>query len=145
MTSQITRRRVLQTGVAAAALGAMPPLAFAADPVVKLRIMETTDLHVNILPYDYYRDAADDTVGLARTATLVKTAREEAKNSLLFDNGDLIQGSPLGDFIAYRRGMKKGDVHPMVAAMNAVMPPIQATTCSASGNGSKRKKVRQIM
>ena len=51
-----------------------PCLARGADagPVVKLRILETTDLHVNIFPYDYYRDAADDTVGLARTATLVK-------------------------------------------------------------------------
>lgn len=120
MTSMITRRRVLQTGVAAAALTAMPRIGWAADPVVKLRILETTDLHVNILPYDYYRDAADDTVGLARTAALVKAARAEAKNSLLFDNGDLIQGSPLGDFVAYRRGMKKGDVHPMVAAMNTL-------------------------
>lgn len=118
MTTKITRRRVLQTGAAAAAVSALPGTGWAAAPVVKLRIMETTDLHVNILPYDYYRDAADDTVGLARTATIVKAARAEAKNSLLFDNGDLIQGSPLGDFIAYRRGMKKGDVHPMVAAMN---------------------------
>jgi 2',3'-cyclic-nucleotide 2'-phosphodiesterase/3'-nucleotidase len=118
MTHSITRRRVLQTGVAAAALTGMSGVGWAAGPVVKLRILETTDLHVNIFPYDYYRDAADDTVGLARTATLVKGARAEAKNSLLFDNGDLIQGSPLGDFVAYRQGMKKGDVHPMVAAMN---------------------------
>lgn len=129
MTTTITRRRVLQTGVAAAALTAMPQLGWAAGPVVKLRIMETTDLHVNIMPYDYYRDAADDTVGLARTATLVKAARGEARNSLLFDNGDLIQGSPLGDFIAYRRGMKKGDVHPMVAAMNEL-----SYDCGTLGN-----------
>jgi 2',3'-cyclic-nucleotide 2'-phosphodiesterase/3'-nucleotidase len=118
MTTSITRRRVLQTGVAAAALTGMPPWAFAAGPVVKLRILETTDLHVNVFPYDYYRDAPDETVGLARTASLVKAARGEARNSLLFDNGDLIQGSPLGDFVAYRQGMKPGDVHPMVAAMN---------------------------
>jgi 2',3'-cyclic-nucleotide 2'-phosphodiesterase/3'-nucleotidase len=118
MTTSITRRRVLQTGVAAAALTGIPSWAFAAGPVVKLRILETTDLHVNVFPYDYYRDAPDETVGLARTASLVKAARGEAKNSLLFDNGDLIQGSPLGDFVAYRQGMKPGDVHPMVAAMN---------------------------
>ncbi len=120
MTSTLTRRRILQTGVAAAALTGMPQLGWAAGPVVKLRVMETTDLHVNIMPYDYYRDAADDTVGLARTATLVKAARSEAKNSLLFDNGDIIQGSPLGDYVAYRKGMKKGDVHPIVAAMNVL-------------------------
>ena len=118
MTTSITRRRVLQTGVAAAALTGMPRWAFAAGPVVKLRILETTDLHVNVFPYDYYRDSPDDTVGLVRTASLVKAARGEARNSLLFDNGDLIQGSPLGDFVAYRQGMKPGDVHPMVAAMN---------------------------
>ncbi len=120
MTSSITRRRVLQTGVATAALAGLPPFAWAAGPVVKLRIMETTDLHVNVFPYDYYRDAPDDTVGLARTATLVKAARAEAKNSLLFDNGDIIQGSPLGDYVSYRKGMKKGDVHPIVAAMNTL-------------------------
>ncbi|HEX2136002.1 MAG TPA: bifunctional 2',3'-cyclic-nucleotide 2'-phosphodiesterase/3'-nucleotidase [Microvirga sp.] len=117
----ITRRRALQTGAAAAAVTAVPHLAFGQGaPRVKLRILGTTDLHVNVFPYDYYRDAADDTVGLGRTASLVKAARAEARNSLLFDNGDLIQGSPMGDFIAYRRGMKKGDVHPMVAAMNVL-------------------------
>ncbi len=119
MTS-LTRRRALQTGAAAAAVAASPRFALAAGPVVKLRILETTDLHVNVFPYDYYRDAADDTVGLTRTAALVNGARKEAKNSLLFDNGDLIQGSPMGDFMAYRKGLKKGDSHPMVAAMNVL-------------------------
>ncbi|HEX2553205.1 MAG TPA: bifunctional 2',3'-cyclic-nucleotide 2'-phosphodiesterase/3'-nucleotidase [Microvirga sp.] len=129
MTS-ITRRRLLQGGVAVAALGLAPNFAFGqAAPPVRLRILETTDLHVNVLPYDYYRDAPDDTVGLARTASLVKAARAEAKNSLLFDNGDMIQGSPLGDYVAYRRGMKAGDVHPMVAAMNAL-----AYDCGTLGN-----------
>ena len=119
--TMITRRRALQTGAAAAAVATLPGLAEAQGaPVVKLRVLETTDLHVNVFPYDYFRDAADDTVGLGRTATLIKAARAEAKNSLLFDNGDLIQGSPLGDYVAYRRGMKKGDPHPMVAAMNAL-------------------------
>jgi 2',3'-cyclic-nucleotide 2'-phosphodiesterase / 3'-nucleotidase len=119
--SLITRRRALQTGAAAAAVLAAPTIALGQGaPLVKLRILETTDLHVNVFAYDYYRDAKDDTVGLGRTASLVKAARSEARNSLLFDNGDLIQGSPMGDFIAYRRGMKKGDVHPMVAAMNVL-------------------------
>ncbi|HEU4519209.1 MAG TPA: bifunctional 2',3'-cyclic-nucleotide 2'-phosphodiesterase/3'-nucleotidase [Microvirga sp.] len=117
----LTRRRALQTGAAAATAAALPGGAFAqGSALVRLRILETTDLHVNVFPYDYYRDAADDTVGLARTAALVKAARAEAPNSLLFDNGDLIQGSPLGDFVAYQRGMRKGDAHPMVAAMNVL-------------------------
>jgi 2',3'-cyclic-nucleotide 2'-phosphodiesterase / 3'-nucleotidase len=119
--STITRRRALQTGAAATALTVAPRFALGQGaPVVKLRILETTDLHVNVFPYDYYRDSPDDTVGHGRTATLVKAARAEARNSLLFDNGDLIQGSPMGDYIAYRRGMRRGDVHPMVAAMNVL-------------------------
>ena len=63
---------------------------------VRLRILETSDLHMNLLDWDYYQDKATEEYGLARTITLIKAARAEARNSLLFDNGDLIQGSPLG-------------------------------------------------
>ncbi len=39
---------------------------------------------------------------------------------MLLDNGDLLQGNPMGDYIAYERGMKDGDMHPIIAAMNTV-------------------------
>ncbi len=121
----ITRRLALQSGAATAALAATA--AAAADGArLKLRILETTDLHVNVYPYDYYRDAPDDTVGLAKTATLLHAARAEARNTLVFDNGDLLQGSPLGDFMAYRHGLKDGDTHPLIAAMNTL--PYDAST-----------------
>ncbi|MCF6301990.1 MAG: bifunctional 2',3'-cyclic-nucleotide 2'-phosphodiesterase/3'-nucleotidase, partial [Devosiaceae bacterium] len=58
--------------------------------------------------------------GLARTETLIGGVRAEATNSLLVDNGDLIQGNPMGDYIAYERGFKDGDLHPMIEAMNAL-------------------------
>lgn len=35
-----------------------------------------------------------------RTATLIEQARAEVKNSVLVDNGDVIRGSPLGDYMA---------------------------------------------
>ncbi|UWQ15541.1 bifunctional 2',3'-cyclic-nucleotide 2'-phosphodiesterase/3'-nucleotidase [Aliiroseovarius sp. M344] len=85
-----------------------------------LRIMETTDLHVHVFPYDYYSDRETDTVGLARTASLIGDIRAEATNSLLLDNGDFLQGNPMGDYIAYERGMKEGDMHPVIAAMNTL-------------------------
>ncbi|MCX7645366.1 MAG: bifunctional 2',3'-cyclic-nucleotide 2'-phosphodiesterase/3'-nucleotidase [Rhodobacteraceae bacterium] len=85
-----------------------------------LRIMETTDLHVHVLPYDYYADRPVDTVGLSRTAALVRAIRAEATNALLVDNGDFLQGNPMGDYIAYERGMREGDLHPVIAAMNTV-------------------------
>jgi 2',3'-cyclic-nucleotide 2'-phosphodiesterase/3'-nucleotidase len=85
-----------------------------------LRLIGTSDLHANVFPYDYYRDRPDDTVGLAKTATLIAAARAEVANALLFDNGDIIQGSPLGDYAATSMRLQRGDVHPMIAAMNAL-------------------------
>ncbi|MEM6824587.1 MAG: bifunctional 2',3'-cyclic-nucleotide 2'-phosphodiesterase/3'-nucleotidase, partial [Pseudomonadota bacterium] len=76
--------------------------------------------HVHVFPYDYYSDREVDTVGLARTAAHIADVRAEASNSLLLDNGDFLQGNPMGDYIAYERGMKEGDLHPIIAAMNAV-------------------------
>ena len=97
----------------------MPPSP-AATPRLQLRLMGTSDLHANIFAYDYYRDRPDDRVGLARTAGLIATARAEAQNSILLDNGDIIQGTPLGDYVALAKGLKKGDIHPMIAAMNVL-------------------------
>ena len=68
--------------------------------VVQLRLIGTTDVHARIGPYDYYRDRPDGSGGLAEAAALIAEARGEAANSLVFDNGDLIQGSPLGDWAA---------------------------------------------
>ena len=95
---------------------ALLPLASA--QTVELRLLETTDIHTNIVPYDYYQDAATDAFGLAKTATLIKAARNEAPNSLLFDNGDLIQGTPLGDYKAKIDVLQKGEIHPVYQAMN---------------------------
>jgi len=85
-----------------------------------LRIMETTDLHVHVFPYDYYGDRPVDTLGLSRTATLIQAVRDESTNSLLLDNGDFLQGNPMGDYIAYERGMSEGDSHPIITAMNTL-------------------------
>src|SRR6056297_1827805 len=85
-----------------------------------LRLLETTDLHVHVFPYDYYADRPVDTVGLSRTASIIKGVRAESTNSLLLDNGDFLQGNPMGDYIAYERGMKEGDMHPVIAAMNTL-------------------------
>ncbi|WP_372840108.1 bifunctional 2',3'-cyclic-nucleotide 2'-phosphodiesterase/3'-nucleotidase [Phaeovulum sp.] len=85
-----------------------------------LRIMETTDLHVHVFAYDYYADKPIDTVGLARAASLIEAVRAESTNSILLDNGDFLQGNPLGDYIAYERGMAQGNMHPVISAMNVL-------------------------
>jgi len=87
---------------------------------LKLRLLETTDLHMNLLNYDYYQDKTTDEYGLAKTITLIKAARGQARNNLLFDNGDLLQGNPLGDLVARVKPLAAGDVHPAYKVLNAL-------------------------
>jgi len=89
-----------------------------ANTTVALRILGTSDIHTNIVNYDYYKDLPSNSLGLAKTATLIKKARSENSNSLLFDNGDLIQGTPLGSFKASVEPLKDGEVHPSIAALD---------------------------
>ncbi len=95
-------------------------LSTAQGQTLKLRILETTDVHVNLLNYDYYQDKPTDEYGLAKTATLIKAARAESGNTLLFDNGDLLQGSPLGDFMAKIKPLAPGAQHPAHKLMSAL-------------------------
>jgi len=124
-------RRAFLSGVAAggAVIALHPFSARAAANQAHLRIMETTDLHVHVFPYDYYADKPNDTMGLARTATIIDRIRAEATNAMLVDNGDFLQGNPMGDYIAYERGMREGDVHPVIKAMNTL-----GYECSTLGN-----------
>ncbi|EJL25719.1 bifunctional 2',3'-cyclic-nucleotide 2'-phosphodiesterase/3'-nucleotidase [Brevibacillus sp. BC25] len=110
---------LLSTSLVVGALSfPLTPVSAQTDSVLKLRLLETTDIHTNIVNYDYYQDKNTDEFGLAKTATLVKKAREEAKNSILIDNGDLLQGNPLGDYVAKIDPLKTGDTHPAYKAMN---------------------------
>ncbi len=96
----------------------LTPASAETQSTLQLRLLETTDIHTNIVNYDYYQDKATDEFGLAKTATLIKQKREEVKNSMLFDNGDLIQGNPLGDYVAKIDPLKDGETHPVYKAMN---------------------------
>ena len=62
------------------------PVAREIDNRIRLRIMETTDLHMHLLPYDCYADRDMDGFGLIQLASAIQSAREENPNSLLFDN-----------------------------------------------------------
>lgn len=88
------------------------------DNTALLRILETTDLHSNVMPYDYYKDTAVKDYGLAKTATLIQQARSEVTNSMLFDAGDTIQGNPLASYVAKVNKLGPNDTHPIFKAMN---------------------------
>ncbi|WP_196158385.1 bifunctional 2',3'-cyclic-nucleotide 2'-phosphodiesterase/3'-nucleotidase [Reinekea sp. G2M2-21] len=102
----------------AALLAAMSVAGFTAAATIDLRVLETTDIHMHLVDYDYYGDKQSDTVGLSRVATLIKAARSEVTNSVLVDNGDLLQGNPLGDYVAKGRVLRFGETHPAYKAMN---------------------------
>ena len=66
----------------------------------EIGVLETTDLHSNVVSYDYYKLAPDADIGLERVATLIAQARKQFPNTLLFDDGDTIQGTALADWQA---------------------------------------------
>jgi len=82
-----------------------------------LAILETTDLHANVVGYDYYKLAQDPSLGLDRTATLIAQARREFPNTVLLDDGDTIQGNALGDYQAAVAPLKCGELPAVYQAM----------------------------
>lgn len=61
---------------------------------VKLRVIETTDVHGSFFPYDFI-NRCPKAGSLARVSTYVDSLRHiYGKNLLLLDNGDILQGQP---------------------------------------------------
>lgn len=90
-----------------------------ANEKINLQVLSTNDLHMYLEDYDYYADKPDPAVGLVRVAPLIHAARAANPNSILVDNGDLIQGTPMGDWVARERGVGPDQpTHPAMAAMN---------------------------
>ena len=85
-----------------------PAVRVADGTQAKLALLETTDLHTNILSYDYYKLGEDRSIGFERTAALIAAARKEFTNTLLFDNGDTIQGTALSDYQAQVKRLQTG-------------------------------------
>ncbi|GAA1833051.1 5'-nucleotidase C-terminal domain-containing protein [Agromyces salentinus] len=130
--SGISRRNVI-AGVSAAgvlAAAGWPGAAQAApkDGSVTITVMGTSDLHTNVVNWDYYKDAtysdsAGNAVGLSRVASVVRQIRADrgSDRTLLFDAGDTIQGTPLGYYYATVEPVTEtGAIHPMAAQMNAL-------------------------
>ena len=86
--------KLLGTGAAGALALSTPLSVFAADDFKKLTILHTNDFHSHIDPFghDVPRNAGEG--GMAKRAALIKKIRSESKNVLLFDAGDIYQGTP---------------------------------------------------
>lgn len=94
-----------------------------------LRILATTDLHSNLLSHDYYADRPDPGVGLSRVASLIAQARKQVHSvggaAVLLDNGDALQGAPIGEsrLSAQRETVGKSAAsapHPLMSAFSVL-------------------------
>ena len=116
----MNRRRFIQIGATSVLALSCHRMAFAkSDNQVDLRIIGTTDIHSFLTDFDYYKDALTEKFGFTRAASLIRQARAEVKNSVLVDNGDLIQGNPIADYQA-AVGYKEGKSNPAVDCLNAM-------------------------
>lgn len=87
-----------------------------AQPLTTLTLLETSDLHGHLYPWDFFgqREAPQ---GLAVVAAIVRQERAADPELLLLDAGDVLQGSPLIDFYHKRRPTEP---NPMAVVMNAL-------------------------
>lgn len=86
--------------ILACLLGALACVS-AQEREVKLKLVETSDVHGNYYPYDFIR-RCDTLGGLARVHAFVEKAREVyGENLILLDNGDFLQGQPSAYYYNY--------------------------------------------
>ncbi|WP_346871067.1 bifunctional metallophosphatase/5'-nucleotidase [Clostridium sp. UBA5119] len=81
----------------------------------KITILATTDIHGNILGYNYDNGESFNDSGMNRIYSYIKQVKSENLNTLVVDNGDIIQGNTLTDEM-YNN--KKDENHPVISAMN---------------------------
>jgi 5'-nucleotidase len=102
----MNRKDFLKTiGGGTLALTLVPNLAFATNTGLldqkseyKLTILHTNDQHSRIEPFDATDARNANKGGFARRATLIQQIREQEKNLLLLDSGDIFQGTPYFNF-----------------------------------------------
>ena len=65
-----------------------------ATKTVKLKVIETSDVHGHFFPWDFMNNRPIDGT-LTRANTYIQRQREQyGDNLLLIDNGDILQGQP---------------------------------------------------
>ena len=116
--NKISRRSFLRGAGASATIAAascMAPSAAACDIKslwsMDLQILATSDTHGKFDPWDYAANKADASGSVAQQATAIKQCR--TRNTLVVDAGDTIQANSAELFL-------NDDLHPMIAAMNAI-------------------------
>lgn len=112
--SQMNRRNFLRNmaiGSTGLTFGALPFDLLANDNFAAISILHTNDLHCHIEPFTGTTEKYAGKGGLARISTLAQKYKKENPNTLLFDAGDMFQGTPYFNYF-------KGEL--MLKIMSAV-------------------------
>lgn len=91
------RRQFIKQTAATGALigtGALNVSAFDKNSLKKITILHTNDVHSHIDPFGPDDGRNANKGGVSRRATLVESIRQLNPNTLLFDAGDIFQGTP---------------------------------------------------
>lgn len=80
----------------------------------ELLILETSDIHGNVFPINYGNNKVMN-AGLAKLGSIIKQEANEFDFTLLIDNGDLVQGTPLTYYYAKYGSHKK---NPIISILN---------------------------
>ena len=96
----LKRRHFIQSVAATATIGASTSASAVTGKPESLVILHTNDTHSHLDPLSklYSRNAGLG--GAARRAKLIKKIRQENKNVLLLDSGDILQGTPYYNLFA---------------------------------------------
>ena len=78
----------------------------------QLQLLVTSDIHGYIMPTTFRK--TEEALGLAKAATIIDSLRAK-KSSILIDNGDLLQGSPL---TSYHQQFHSQEKNPVIDAAN---------------------------
>ena len=94
MQNRRTFLRILGAGSVGVFVLSGPLHAFAKSDLIQLTILHTNDFHSHIDPFpkDAARNAGEG--GMAKRAAMIAQIRAEQKNVLVFDAGDIFQGTP---------------------------------------------------
>lgn len=103
---------------------ALPSLVFPVSPIgaaesKTIRIIGTSDIHGQTQNWDYFSDTAITRYrrGMAKICTYVNQVRASNPNTIVIDNGDTIQGTPLNYLFNV---LTTTVTNPMAVAMNAI-------------------------
>ena len=86
--------RNITIGTTGLTLGAVPFDLFANDNFTTISILHTNDLHCHIEPFIGTNERYSNKGGLARISAMAKKYKAQNLNTLLFDAGDMFQGTP---------------------------------------------------